>query len=306
MNNDAIQPVYSFLIPNYNCSPECISRLLNSIPCRQDTEIIFCDDASDIFPINPVQFEHIKNLSFILLKDNIGSGASRNLLLEKAKGKYVIYLDSDDCCLTPEMNTFLDIAKNVNYDIVYWGTQTINLNGKTTEEHYGYIGNDIKPINTKIPFVYHSYEPWRKIIKKSYLVKRPDIRFDTCKISQDVIFCIKSILYTDSIAVYPPVTYSYIRRDSSAQGKRWNIKVYQDVAVSLNTAFRLLKDNGYDVCHQYTSAIFLKKVMSASVFSYLKYLFIELKIFGIKLFLVDIDRTLLNSFFTHNIKRHIK
>ena len=306
MTDDWSQVNYSFLIPNYNCSLDRVSRLLNSIPTRPDIEIIFCDDASDKFPISPEHFEHIKNLSFILLRNNIGSGACRNLMLEKAKGKYVMYLDSDDCCLTPEMNIFLDKAKTTNYDIVYWGTQIISLTGEMTEEHYGYTGNDVIPIKSKIPFVYHSYESWRKIIKKEYLLKHPDIKFDTCKISQDVIFCIKSLLNTNSIAVYPQAVYSYIRRESSAQGKKWDLKAYNDVEGSLNKAFRLLKDNGYDVCHQYTSAIFLKKVMSASVFSYLKYLFIELKTFGIKLFLVDIDRTLLNSFFTHNIKRHIK
>lgn len=95
----------SILIPVYN-QEKLIERCLNSIPKREDIEIIVVDDCSTDGTVEAVKkFENIK-----LIKNdkNLGIGLTRNKLLDNATGDYVFFLDSDDYLYTEEFVNILD------------------------------------------------------------------------------------------------------------------------------------------------------------------------------------------------------
>lgn len=113
---------FSIIIPTYN-SQNYINNCLNSITNNysDDLEIIIIDDAStDNTTTICENFSKInKNIKIFKLKKNCGPGSCRNLGIKKSKGKYIVFLDSDD---TFNYNSLRKIKKTINKfkpDIIY-------------------------------------------------------------------------------------------------------------------------------------------------------------------------------------------
>ena len=88
---------FTIIIPHRN-TPKLLKRLIDSIPERDDLEVIIVDDCSDA---DIVDFEHFpgkdrNNCKCILNQECHGAGYTRNCALSLAEGKWVLFADSDD------------------------------------------------------------------------------------------------------------------------------------------------------------------------------------------------------------------
>jgi glycosyltransferase involved in cell wall biosynthesis len=91
----------SFIIPVYN-RPGETEELLRSLSrqTHRDFEVIIVEDGSTESSEAVVEkYRELLDISYFY-KDNSGPGPSRNFGCEKAKGEYMIFLDSD--CVLPE------------------------------------------------------------------------------------------------------------------------------------------------------------------------------------------------------------
>jgi len=118
----------SIIIPNYNKS-QFLAETINSIKIQtyQAWEAIVIDDFStdsslkiiNELIVNENRFHLIKNLS------NKGANYCRNLGIQKAKGDYVIFLDSDDIlskdCLKNRIEFFRD-SSNIDFAVFCMGS----------------------------------------------------------------------------------------------------------------------------------------------------------------------------------------
>ena len=87
---------YSIIIPTYDRLPEtlgCIWSLEEMEFPIERFEVIVVDDGS-IDKVEDFLHRNIQNFSFYS-QDNKGQGAARNLGMEKAKGDFFIFIDSD-------------------------------------------------------------------------------------------------------------------------------------------------------------------------------------------------------------------
>lgn len=89
--------VYSVIIPHKDI-PCLLQRCLDSIPPRDDVQIIVVDDNSspDI-----VDFAHFPgrdrtDVEILFTKEGGGAGYARNCGLAGAKGKWLVFADADD------------------------------------------------------------------------------------------------------------------------------------------------------------------------------------------------------------------
>jgi glycosyltransferase involved in cell wall biosynthesis len=98
----------SILIPLYN-QELLIKKCLDSIPNREDIEIIVVDDCSTDNSYEVVST--YSNISLFKNEKNLGIGLTRNKLLDKAEGEYIFFLDSDDYLYTKE---FLEVVDKLN------------------------------------------------------------------------------------------------------------------------------------------------------------------------------------------------
>ncbi len=89
----------SVLIPVWN-QEKLIIQALDSIPDRDDIEILVCDDGSTDGTAAAVQRymdEHPERMILFNRQPvNRGEGATRNVLLDMASGEYIASLDADD------------------------------------------------------------------------------------------------------------------------------------------------------------------------------------------------------------------
>lgn len=112
-NEDLIK--LSIIIPYYD-RPKYIKRLLEVLEPQltNETELIIVDDCSPI----PLDYPCIR-----LNENSGGASIPRNVGLDKAKGKYIAFIDSDDSVSDDYIETILNKTKEEwDYCFISWKT----------------------------------------------------------------------------------------------------------------------------------------------------------------------------------------
>ena len=142
----------SIIIPMYNTEPY-IDQLLKALAPQltNETEVIVVDDGSD-FPFLPPYpsikvFRHDKNK---------GVSAARNTGLKKAKGQYIVFVDSDDLVSEDYVSQIFKSIEN-EPDTVYLSWKHLS----------GPIGKIIKGPNDE--FNPYNRCVWNRVFKKTYI-----------------------------------------------------------------------------------------------------------------------------------------
>lgn len=120
----------SIIIGVYN-QEELIIKALNSIPRRDDIEVLICDDCSTDNTLKNIcdyqeVYNEILDIKILTNEENKGFGYTKNKLYDNASGEYIIQLDSDDYLYTEEFNKIIDMLNGE--DIVY---QDLKINDGT-------------------------------------------------------------------------------------------------------------------------------------------------------------------------------
>lgn len=101
----------SVLLPVWN-QETLVVRALDSIPRRDDIEVLVCDDGStdnSLAVLKKYKKEHPElKMSVCFNKENRGVAATINKLLDKVKGEYIACLGSDDYLYTEEWERVVD------------------------------------------------------------------------------------------------------------------------------------------------------------------------------------------------------
>jgi glycosyltransferase involved in cell wall biosynthesis len=171
----------SIIIPYYN-NFDNLPILISIIKNFNDIEVLLIDDCSnqdsDLFAKFISQNHFIR---YFKNEEKKGAGYSRNIGIENAKGKFLIFLDSDDL-LTEDFYQKLAIYFNTDYDIVYFSPTSNEKSKKRNNRHisfqnlvekYNDNSSQINLLNLKFKFMV----PWSKLYRKSFLLLNL-IRFD--------------------------------------------------------------------------------------------------------------------------------
>ena len=89
----------SIITPSYNSAKfikECVESVISQT--YTNWEMIIVDDSSNDNSKQKIAIlsENDSRVKTIFLDDNIGAAGARNVAIQKAKGKYIAFLDSDD------------------------------------------------------------------------------------------------------------------------------------------------------------------------------------------------------------------
>lgn len=113
-------PLLTFIVPVYNTEPsmlrECIDSILAVKLKQNEREIIVVDDGSDL-PVEP-QLKCYEGSVVGLRQPNGGLSAARNTGMSAAHGRYVQFVDSDDCLLPESYNSCLKLLRELQPDIL--------------------------------------------------------------------------------------------------------------------------------------------------------------------------------------------
>lgn len=214
-----MKPNYSIIIPHKDI-PDLLQRCLESIPQRDDVEVIVVDDDSDP---KKVDFEHFPGLErdntrVIFSKDGGGAGHARNVGLDHAQGRWIVFADADDF-FTEDFSDLLDDVADADEDIVFFDYLNVRSDDVTqlaTERNRykgfisDYLEGDPSETNLRIFF----FVPWCKLVKRE-LIERHRLRFDEVKWNNDMCFCVKTGCLAKTIAVRRITAYVVTLREGS-------------------------------------------------------------------------------------------
>lgn len=227
---------YSIIIPHKNI-PKLLERLVNSIPERDDLEIIVVDDNSspDIVDFNNFPCKDRKNLRLVLNKNSHGAGYARNCALSQVKSKWVLFADSDDF-FNVGFDEFLDEYKDSEADIVYFNANSVDTDTYLPSDRVDHLHDFINcyhrdPQYGEMVMRYLFTEPWCKVVKRK-LIEDNNIKFEETTIRNDVRYSYLVGYYAKTIIVDDRQLYCVTTRQGSVsrghgfQASMDEIKVY--------------------------------------------------------------------------------
>lgn len=207
---------FTFIIPHKN-TPDLLQKCLDSIPRRQDVQIIVVDDNSDA---DKVDFEHFPGLDdpqveVYLTKEGRGAGYARNIGLEHALGKWLVFADADDY-FTNGICIALNEYKDSNADVVFLKNIAVKIpSGEPSMrgvELNRRVDIAIETGDFTQAILYSS--PCQKFFKKSF-IESNHIRFNEVRWGNDVVFMGKVAAAATSFEASNKIIYCITESDNS-------------------------------------------------------------------------------------------
>jgi glycosyltransferase involved in cell wall biosynthesis len=207
---------YSIIIPHKNI-PQLLQRCLDSIPRREDVQIIVVDDNSDTDKVDFANFPGLNDpyVEVVFGKNESGRkgpGYARNLGLERAKGKWLVFADADDFFNNPAFEEALDKYANSDADMICFASNAVDSDDTSIklEDRPFAMGNIIKLAKEKNDLDIVRYRTgtvcWRFI--KNDLIKKTKLKFQEIFYREDNFFAVQigynanQIILDDELAIY--------------------------------------------------------------------------------------------------------
>lgn len=237
---------YSFIIPHKNC-PDLLQRCVDSIPMRDDVQVIVVDDNSDADK-KPLLKGH-SNLRVILLDaiQSKGAGRARNVGIEHAQGNWLLFADADDY-YTNYLQTFLDkYADDETTDIVYLNACKFNEKGVITPHRTDkLITNYIKGVNgAEMNLRYSLWTPWSRMVRKS-VVEKYNIRYDELPAGNDLMFGLRSSRYAKKVQVEKNIIYMYFKQSKGSYTDAAREKMFDSRLALRGKMISFYREVGYN------------------------------------------------------------
>lgn len=214
----------SIIIPVYNVEKYievCIESLYKQNISEDEFEIILINDGSTDNSLSIIQRFGIQHTNItVISQKNQGLSVTRNNGIKVAKGKYILFVDSDDLIIENSLKTLLDIAYSNQVDILkadyikasdqeisestYEITSQIPINPIVKTGEQGFI-EDYNPM--------YSYAVLN-LYRREYIISQK-LYFLEGKYFEDVAYTIEAYLKASKFIAIPLKFYVYRQNDSS-------------------------------------------------------------------------------------------
>lgn len=233
-----MRPMVSIIVPVYNAEQylrRCVDSILNQE--YTDFELLLVNDGStDASGDICEEYRDQDPRVIVIQKENTGVSDSRNRALDRARGKYLQFLDSDDWITPDATRLFVRAAEEYGCDMVI-------------SDFYRVVGERLSPkgdieeegVLTREEFAAHMMENpadfyygvlWNKLYRRD-IVEEHNLRMDTdISWCEDFMFNLEYIRYAKVFyALHAPIYY-YVKRKGSLASQGINIS--KTVKMKLN------------------------------------------------------------------------
>ena len=233
-----MRPMVSIIVPVYNAEQylrRCVDSILNQE--YTDFELFLVNDGStDSSGDICEEYGDKDHRVIVIQKENTGVSDSRNRALDRARGKYLQFLDSDDWITPDATRLFVRAAEEYGCDMVisdFYRVVGERLSTKGDIEEEGVL--------TREEFAAHMMENpadfyygvlWNKLYRRD-IVEEHNLRMDTdINWCEDFMFNLEYIRYAKVFyALHAPIYY-YVKRKGSLASQGINIS--KTVKMKLN------------------------------------------------------------------------
>lgn len=187
-----MKPLVSIVMPVYNVE-KYLRETLNSIVNQtyQNFEVICVDDGSTDKSLDILKEYKKKDIRFkIIQQKNQYAGVARNNGMRVSKGKYIMFLDSDDVFEKKMLASLVSVAEKENTDIVFFGFYHF----KNNLNHHSLMGIPYSSKGICSPsdhkediFRIAQGVPWNKFYNREF-VMQTGLQFQELQSNNDVFF----------------------------------------------------------------------------------------------------------------------
>ena len=208
----------SIIVPIYNVEPflrKCVHSLEQQDLAAERYEVILVNDGStdhsgELCTELAKQYENIK----VIEQENQGVSAARNTGMDAARGKYMMFVDSDDYIEPDVIGRVLEVAERNQAELCFFLAEAFNEHASwpTVRQPFAY-----NQVYTGEYIILHGIAVstvWMTLYLTEFL-KQTEVRFQRAVSGEDVEFCMMlypqahRILLTDILVYHYNCSFSY-------------------------------------------------------------------------------------------------
>lgn len=239
----------SIVVPVYNVMkylPQCIDTLLHQD--LVEYEIILVDDGStDGSQIICDKYaEDVPNIK-VIHQSNQGLAGARNQGIKEAKGKYILFVDSDDFIHEHILKKLLEYTQLQCSDVCFLNAYKYYENGKMVNLDQILDANKIEN-KEKIEVLEYLASLKKfpgsactKMVKRQ-LIEEHEIYFENGHFSEDLLWTIKLFCSADKFCCFNMPYYYYRQNRTGSITNQISTIKYEDVFYFITEAIRYMKD----------------------------------------------------------------
>lgn len=213
---------FSIIVPQRN-SVHTLHRLFESIPNNDNIEIILVDNTPK--PITKQDIGIDREYSLLWSAPERHAGGARNVGIEAAKGKWLIFADADDYFTEDAFKTFNSQVASQS-DVIYFGVTGIytdtGMYASRGEPYTNLVRNYLRSheeMDIRLKFVV----PWAKMVRRDFVMIN-NFRFDEVRASNDVFFATQVGYFAKTIsAIDNPVYVATVSKGSLTKRNDWEV-----------------------------------------------------------------------------------
>lgn len=234
----------TIIIPIYKVEKyikTCLDSILPQIKDREDIELILINDGTPDESAK-IANELIKNYKNVVMYNQANQGLScaRNNGLDKARGEYVWFIDSDDSIEPFAINGIISSLLNNESDLLQLNYQMSFEDGKTPipkcQEYRGIMsGKELLKIGSlPAPAQFTIYN-------RSFLLKN-NLRFVQGLLHEDSEFKPRVTYLANKISWHTPIVYNYLQRSNGNIMSSFTYKNAHDIVIVNNNLLKFAKE----------------------------------------------------------------
>jgi glycosyltransferase involved in cell wall biosynthesis len=217
-----MEPLISVVIPVYK-TEKYVIKSVNSILTQtyKNLEVILVDDGSpDACPAICDELCKTDSRISVIHKENGGLSSARNAGIDKAQGKYILFLDSDDTLENYAIKDMAEKASEEKCDAVIPNTYYKiydNSDKKVKSAHFtdDMFSKDPKIFALDVLIGKGRARRSTAVLYCLQIIKDNNIRYPLGRISEDFFFNLDFFSVADSIALYDKPSLNNLKRDGS-------------------------------------------------------------------------------------------
>lgn len=224
-------PEISVIVPIYKVEPylrQCVDSVLNQ--SFTDFELILVDDGSpDNCGAICEEYAARDSRIHVIHQENAGIGKARNVGMDQAVGKYIIFLDSDDYWLPSTLETLYSEAERNQTQLLLFGLKRVldgmeapadmNPDWLSLHAQNGIVRTGVESLKVSLD----NREFFPGAVNKFYLLswlRSNGFRFNEGIIHEDVLFSFLSYLSAGRVECIGERFYCYRKRPDSTMASR--------------------------------------------------------------------------------------
>ena len=237
-------------IPIYN-SVSCIRTSLMSALAQSYPSIEFilvddcCNDGTfDVIGYIVSSHERRDDIRIISHSQKLGASASRNQIIDEARGEFLYFMDSDDTIAKNTIELLMQNARKYDAEIVFGSYKKIETSGNKTV--YQYPSKQLLGKDELASFAYRKYAGIQasacNYIVKTDILRVNNHRFINVNYWEDLVFTFDLVTLVSRAVLLPDITYIYICRDNSLSHYQERINISKAEVMRNVEAINHLKD----------------------------------------------------------------